>query len=208
MVVLCPTHHAELGKLPRSRAYSAKENPINIRHQRLQGFLGGNGLHTGLTIGKIDFAACRNAISYSGLPIFSYRRHDGETLLSLFYPDDNLWPEIEISDNEMKANISEFWDIEFKTNWVKFRRKSRDISLSVDFTGERVTIMGYLEILGTRLSMTTKELRWGDVSLTGSGISGGNETALDIGPTGQQVISPNFAMRDPKPLFLKRDNSS
>jgi hypothetical protein len=96
MIALCPTCHQEYGKRPKSAFYKLKENPINLRRGRIQGYFGGNKKIKGLKIGNFITYNCRQALCFAGLPIFNYRLVDEEFQINAFIPDKDFWPEIEV----------------------------------------------------------------------------------------------------------------
>lgn len=116
MVVLCPTHHRELGKLPRRLCYEAKKAPRNIRENRLEGLLGGNNNAKGIKFGSTTFEEGYPLVYAFQHPIISYHRIDGQYLINLFVPDRNFWPEIEIRSNQISSRPSLFWAIIYLTN--------------------------------------------------------------------------------------------
>ena len=196
MVALCPNHHAEYGKLAKSKSYSAKKNPINLKNGRIKGYLGGHKAQKRLRIGGMTIGDCKSAISYSGISLFSYRLIDGEYSLNSFLPAPDFWPEIEIKENAVSAWTEDFWDIEFKTNWIKFRRAKGEIFLSIDFRGDNVEIDGNLELLGESLKFGKDETQIGtgtfsNIHIESCGIG------LGLGPRGR-LLPPNYAMAIPK----------
>lgn len=46
------------------------------------------------------------------------------------------------------AIIDDFWDIEFKSNYIKFRRKKGEVFLSLDFRKDDVEVRGRFELEG------------------------------------------------------------
>ncbi|MGC1494421.1 MAG: HNH endonuclease signature motif containing protein [Sulfitobacter sp.] len=202
MVALCPNHHAEFGKLAKGKAYAVKENPHNIRSGRIYGYLGGNKNQKKLRVGAMMIEDCKSAIDFGGNSILSYKLVDQEYQLDAFLPDQNFWPEIEISRNYVAAITSDFWDIEFKTNWVKFRRAKGDIFLSIDFRKDEVEIDGFLSILGQDIDLKKSQNRIGGGTLSNVYIKG-CKTALSVGPDGK-IHRPNFAMTNPKMIFTPR----
>jgi hypothetical protein len=156
MVALCPNHHTEYGKLSRQKSYDVKQNPINVRKGKIEGFLGGNKKQKALRIGGVTVSDCESALNFSGIVNFSFALEEEEFRLNVFIPDDCFWPEVEVKKNNLIANTAEFWDIEFKTNWEKFRRKQRDIFLEIDFRGDHVEIDGAFNIGTTTISLKEK----------------------------------------------------
>ncbi len=202
MVALCPSHHTEYGKLPKTKSYSAKANPINIRKGKISGYLGGNREQRVLRLGSMIVEDCVSAIDYGGNSIIGYQQIDGEFRLNVFIPDEEFWPEVEIKQNIMAASIGQFWDIEFKTNWVKFRRAKGNVFLTIDFRGEEVEIDGELQLGGNLISLSEAQNRMGGGTFKNIQMRNCH-TAIAIGPDGR-VFHPNYAMRSPQAWYLPR----
>lgn len=195
MVALCPNHHAELGKLPRHKSYTAKQNPINVRKGLIHGYLGGHKSQKAIRLGGIVASNCRSVVDFSGISLFSYKLIDGEFKLNVFLPDRELWPEIEVRSNEMKALTAGFWDIEYKVNWVKFRRGQGDIFLEIDFRRDEVEIDGKFNILGTDILLKKEKSKIGGNSFSNLHLTNCG-TGIRLGPKGR-VVRPNYAMANP-----------
>ena len=200
MVALCPNHHTEYGKLSKDHSYRIKQNPINFRTGHIHGLLGGNRNQKTLDIGGMKVEDCKVALAYSRAPIFSYGLENGEFKLSAYLPDQSFKPELQISSNNLTAKIGDFWDIEFKTNWVKFRRKARDIFLSIDFRRDEVTIEGNLNLMGEEVRISNSEIKVGTNTFGGGHIARCH-TAFALGPEGR-ILPPNFAMTAPSAIYL------
>lgn len=200
MVALCPTCHAEFGKLSPKKSYAVKDNPINIRTGRTKGYLGGNKNQKALRVGGMTVENCNSAVNYSGIDIFSYKFSGEEYLLNALLLNEKFWPEVQIKNNELTASICPFWDIEFKTNWVKFRRSKGDIFLSVDFRGDFVEIDGNLDIGGTTISLKSGLTKNDSLSIKSMHFSN-CEVGMAIGPKGR-ILGPNFAMMQPQALYI------
>ena len=204
MVALCPNHHREFGKRAAKHAYRLKQNPHNLKFGRIKGFLGGNGIQKAIRMGGMLVKNCNSVLAYSKVPIFSYRMIDGEINLSAFLPNEHFWPEIEVHDNSISAILGDFWDIEFKTNWIKFRRAKGDIFLEIDFRGENVTIDGNFSIRGQQITLSKTKSLIGTNTITNAVIEN-CDTAMMLGPNGR-LLKPNYAMTTPCAIFLPSGN--
>ena len=199
MVALCPNHHTQYGKLSRERAYKIKQAPYNIRKGYITGFLGGNKRQKLLRLGSLRLADCHSAISFSEFSIFSYRLIDGEYQLNAYLPDANFWPEIKIVNNTVTAKTGNFWDIEYKVNWIKFRRKQGEVFLSIDFRHDDIIVNGKLRILGEYFEFSSQETSIGN-SKFGECFVSHCQTGLAFGPNGK-IHPPNYAMCVPRPIL-------
>ncbi len=199
MVALCPSHHTELAKLPRRKCYELKKEPYNIKAGRLRGYLGGNKNQKAIRIGSILIEDCKTALDYCGNSIFSYQQVGGEFRLDTFIPNDNFFPEIEIQQNNVDVYLQEFWDIEFKTNWIKFRKRAGSIFLTIDFRGDEVEVEGQLNILGDEMTLKKHSSQVGGNTF-GSVHASHCKVGVSLGPDGI-LRRPNYAMKFPRPVF-------
>ncbi|WP_390910619.1 HNH endonuclease [Pseudosulfitobacter sp. SM2401] len=209
MVVVCPTHHKELASQRSEVAYRYKKNPINIRKNRLKGYLFTKRKSQSLIIGSMRFTNMTSILTYGGNRIFGFDIKDEEIRLNLFIPNDKFNPLIEIKHNYVTSAVDDHWDIEFKPQWVKFRRKAGDVSLTVDFRQEDATISANFSILGQEFSFQKgKHLDIGhsvlgnlNMEYIGEPNPASVVTALGLGPSGR-ILRPNFAMARPQAVFL------
>jgi len=187
----------ELEKQRKEIAYRAKSNPINIKNGRLKGYLVTNQTKQVLRIGAVRFENASTAISYGGIPLFGYKYHDNEINVQVYIPDRDFWPEIEIVNNNLSALIDGFWDIEFKSNFLKFRKKKGENFLSLDFRNDDVEINGNLLVDGNNFEFSPTSTNFPSIGLSGITIVteiGGVAIALN---DSNQMIRPNFAMARP-----------
>ncbi len=205
MVAVCRNHHHELGKQKRNVAYTAKQNPINIRYKRFKGYLVTSRDNQGILLGNSKFINVENAITYYEIPLFGHRIIDGEIRLKCFIPDANFFPEVEVHDNKIQAMIDGFWDIEFKQNYIKFRRKKGEVFLSMDFRKDDVEVNGAFLIGGEEYSFSPKHCEFGGQRFEGITIQGnGKGTGIAHGDGRNRLLRPNYAMVDPRPRLVPR----
>jgi len=212
MVALCPTHHKEYGKMNKKHAYNAKHNPINIRNKRLGGYLRTNIEHQGLKLGASKFSNCRTALSYFGIPLFGHKIIDNEIQIDCFMPNRDFHPEITIKSNDVTAFINNFWDIEFKENFIKFRKKEGEVFLSMDFRKKDVEINGRFHIGLTEFRFSPKTFKIGNVEANdGLTIIGGgpdlNQTAYAYGGSGRKLVLPKYGLKHPRHTFIDVQNT-
>ncbi len=205
MVALCRNHHQELGKQRKEVSYAAKRNPINIRHKKLQGYLVTNKENQALRLGNTRFVGFTHAVSYYGIPLFGHRIVNKEIRLNCFIPDEDFFPDIEVSDNNLSAMIGNFWDIEFKSNYVKFRRKKGEVFLELDFRGDDVTVRGRFDIEGREYRFSPNRCDFGGPRIEGITFQGfPGATAIGHGEAGVRLLKPNFAMRAPRKTLVRK----
>lgn len=204
MVALCRNHHQEIGKQAAKVAYAAKANPINIRSKRFKGYLVTNKARQGLVLGNTRFVGFGCAVGFYGIPLFGHSIFDGEIRLNCLIPDVNLFPEVKVSENNIEALTSGFWDIDFKSNYVKFRRKKGEIFLEFDFRKDDVEIRGRFEMLGRKFEFSPTKSDFGGGRIEHLTLEGPPDaTAIAHGDAGVRLLLPNYAMAVPKPEFYR-----
>lgn len=204
MVALCRNHHQEIGKQSNKVAYSAKKNPINIRHKRFKGYLVTNKVNQALVLGNTRFVGFSNAVSYFNVPLFGHSIDDGEIRVSCFIPDANFFPEVEVKANNLEAIIDGFWDIEFKSNYIKFRRKKGEVFLSLDFRKDDVEVYGRFEIDEREYRFSPNRCDFGGPRIENLTLSGHQgQTAVGHGSPNMKLLRPNYAMRIPRRIFIR-----
>jgi hypothetical protein len=202
MVVLCRNHHFEYGNRRREHAYDAKANPINIRNGRINGYLVTRRENQNLVLGNTRFVGATTAVSYFGIPLFGHRIENSEILLQAFVPDENFWPIVEVQNNEVRAFIDEFWDIEFKPNFVKFRKRKGQNYLSFDFRKDDVEVAGNFLVGGEEFVFSPTRSDFGGPRIENMTLQtphGG--TAIQHGGP-KRLLRPNYAMLHPRALLV------
>jgi len=203
MVALCRNHHQELGKQSKKVSYTAKQSPFNIRHKKYKGYLVTNKENQALLLGSTRFVGFTHAVSYYGVPLFGYQVVDGEIRLSCFIPREDFFPEIEVVENNLSAMIDGFWDIEFKSNYVKFRRKKGEVFLTLDFRKDDVEVRGRFEIAGREFIFSPSCCDFGGPRIKNATLHGQpGATAVGYGQNGLRLLRPNYGMRIPRPAFV------
>ncbi|MBV1865715.1 MAG: HNH endonuclease [Rhodobacteraceae bacterium] len=204
MVVLCRNHHAELGKQNRKLAYKAKQNPINIRQKRFKGYLVTNKENQNLILGNARFVGVTTAVSYFGIPLFGHSVVGSEIQVNCFIPDDQFFPELEIRRNHVAAMIDGFWDIEFKSNFIKFRKRKGSVFLSLDFRREDVEIRGRFIIDGKNFVFSPNRCDFGGARFENLTLQGNvGQAAIRHGRSDIRLLRENYAMANPVPKFVR-----
>lgn len=202
MVALCRNHHQELGKQSKKVSYAAKQSPINIKNKRFKGYLVTNRQDQALMLGNTRFIGVENAVTFYEVPLFGHRIVDGEIRVNCFIPSDEFFPDIEVKNNNLAAMTDGFWDIEFKSNYVKFRRKKGEIFLSMDFRKDDVEISGRFSIAGRYFHFSPSRCDFGGRRIEGLTIEGFG-TGIAHGDGRTRLLRPNFAMRDPSATYVR-----
>lgn len=200
MVALCRNHHQELGKQRKDISYAAKQTPFNIKHKRFKGYLVTNKESQALLLGNLRFVGFTHAVSYFGVPLFGHQIVNSEIRLSCFIPNKDFFPEIEVVGNNLSAMMDDFWDIEFKSNYVKFRRKKGEVSLELDFRGDDLKVKGRFEIEGREYNFSPSRCDFGGPRIEDLTLQGNpGQVAIRHGAEGTRLLRPNYAMRIPRP---------
>lgn len=197
MIALCPTHHHEIEKLPRASAYKVKQNPFNGLEKRFRGFLGTDKEKPTFVFGSNISLSKPNVLVIFQVPFVRYRIADGQSLVSIFIPRSDFWPEVEIVDNDVVATVSDFWDIEFSTNYLRFRKRKGHNFFCVDLRQEHAEISGDLLIGPDRLLISPSKFSFQGVTL--SHCKSGGPISFE---SNVRLLRPNFAMTRPQAKFF------
>lgn len=204
MVALCPNHHAQLGKQDMKYSYREKSSPFNIRTKKFKGYLVTNKKNQPLLMGNNRIIGFSNSISYFGIPLIGHSVVDEEIRVSCFMPDYRFFPEVEVKDNDLQADISEIWDIEFKQNFVKIRRSKGEVFLSFDFRGDDAVFTGVFQIGNTKFKISESGCDFDRSGVFGATLSGpASGTAITYGDPSIRLQRPNYAMSNPKATYIR-----
>lgn len=134
IMLLCPIHHHEatVGAMLEDEQRSYKGNPYNIEKGFVEGNLKINQRTPVVSVGTNQFVGDGNFLLVDGENLLSIGINEGRLELSmkLYDKKDNLVAEIE--HNEWISGNPLPWDLESKFQWLRIRRKLRDIELEID----------------------------------------------------------------------------
>lgn len=196
MVAVCPTHHREIAKRPPSYAYERKQNPYNKDVCRFEGELSTAEEITSFVVGGNEYIDTPTVFSYFQIPIFRYRIEAQQALISIFIPDAEFWPEIKVVDNDVVARTSDFWDIEFSTNFLRFRKRKGKNFLSIDLRKNPAKINANLMIGGEGFIFSPSSSNIGSATIRNCRFYNCAGGILYGGPR-ERLILPNYAMCNP-----------
>ncbi|MEL7105625.1 MAG: HNH endonuclease signature motif containing protein [Pseudomonadota bacterium] len=202
MVALCPTHHTEYGKLSRDISYELKLNPINKRNGRLHGLLGTNKLQQTFLLGGNRFINTPTILEFYGVPIIRYKIFENQSVFNLWLPDSNWWPEVEVRENNLLVNHKNSWDINFRTNFVQFRKKQGENFLTIDLRGDDAVFTGCITLGGQTYELSNETFDMGRTSMTDLTIEG-CRAGISVGSDRERLIPPNYAMLTPMAHFQR-----
>jgi hypothetical protein len=142
IMLLCPIHHHEatVGAMLLDEQRSRKSNPCNIARGLVEGTLKVNQKTPVLNLGTNQLVGDGDFILIDGESMLSMEIRDGRLELStkLYDQNDNLVAEVK--GNEWISGNPLPWDLESKFQWLRIRRKQRDIQLEIDARKEPLDI--------------------------------------------------------------------
>ena len=202
MVALCPTHHQQFGKLSSEESYEVKANPKNKLVGKIYGELGTDREVTSFLVGSNTYIDTPIIFSYFERPIIRYTIENRQTLLDVYIPKQDMWPDVYIKRNDMIVNSDGMWDIEFRTNYLKIQKRAGANFFEIDLRGEDALINGAFGINGEEFKFSPKSTNIGGLSIFDSVIvrCGGG---IGRGDGKHRLLWPNFAMAEPKALYAK-----
>lgn len=134
IMLLCPLHHHEatVGAMLDEEQRYYKTNPYNVDKGYVEGKLKINQKIPVVNIGTNQFVGDGNFILVDGENLLSVEVNDGRLELSMKLYDKKDTLVAEVKRNEWVSGNPMPWDLESKFQWLKLRRKLRDISLEID----------------------------------------------------------------------------
>ena len=133
-ILLCPIHHHEatVGAMLEEEQRFYKANPYNIEKGFVEGKLKINQETPVVNIGTNQFIGDGDFLLVDGENLLATEINNGRLELSmkLYDQKDNLVAEIK--RNEWISGDPLPWDLESKFQWLRIRRKLRDIELEID----------------------------------------------------------------------------
>ncbi|SFQ30968.1 HNH endonuclease [Roseivivax halotolerans] len=201
MIALCPTCHRSLGKMRRERCYALKENPCNKLAGKVRGELGSDADTTSFMVGSNTFIDTPVIFSYYETPIIQYSLDDGQALLDIYIPKEDMWPDILVEKNDLMVNSGDKWDVDFRTNFLRVQKVRGSSYFQLDLRKEVAEIEGQCSILGqefrfnpTSTNLGTALISGGRFIRCGSGIS--------VGDRRHKLHWPNYGMAHPRAIFM------
>ncbi len=144
MTIFCPNHHDEAsrGVMSQDEQRSYKSNPYNIQRGFVDGQFKLNQKELEISAGGIIFSNTEKVLAVddeSLLSVFLNENNIVEISLKLYDENDNVL--LIIDKNQWESGDSRIWDLEYKYNFLKIQRKSRDITLKLDARTNPVEII-------------------------------------------------------------------
>jgi len=203
MIALCPTHHREFGKLSRMKCYELKANPINAKLGMLHGQLGTDKDILSFRVGGNTYINTQNVFMYFGQPILGMRSRNGEVLIQAYLPDNKMWPDLKIVDNDMIVNTNNLWDIEFKTNFVRIYKNKSEKFFAIDLRSDPAIIEFHTQIGGQDFYFGPEHTNIGG-SVFKDNVFVNGLTGIGYGNSNLKLQWPSFAMLHPQATIFQR----
>jgi hypothetical protein len=206
MVALCPSCHRVYGDLPRRHSYELKLNPINKGRGFAKGLMGTDMPQAAFMLGSCTFIRTPNIFSFYGRSIIRFRVIEGESLLSVYLPKDDFWPELKIIDNDLYVKTDDAWDFEFRPKYLKLIKKERNYFFEIDLREEVAKVAGRIRLGREDYSFSHDESKLPGVTIRNCTIAdcGGG---IAIGSGNDTLHWPNFAMRHPSALICNKNGT-
>ncbi|SHG78830.1 HNH endonuclease [Cognatishimia maritima] len=197
MIALCPTCHRIVAKWHRDRQYELKSAPENKGKGKLRGELGTDREKSSFVLGSNTFINTPNIVSYYGQSIISYSVRDNQSLISVYLPRDDFWPELKIVNNDVLVHTQGLWDVEFRADYLKIRKRHGENFFTIDLSGEHAKVTGNIVIGGERFVFSESSTNVGGLAMSGCTIKncGGG---IDYGASNMLVQFPNYLMKNPR----------
>ncbi len=179
MMVLCPNHHHEatVHALTEQEQRNWKKQPLNIVNGYVDGLLKITKPGVAVEVGTNYLVGPGFKFIVDGAPLLALDRDsDGRLQLSLDLYDaaDSLL--LQIHNNEWLTGDPMPWDIEFSHRRFVLRRKSGEITMSIDARQTPILLYGQLWRKGQLFEMEEDRLRFDgvvrDVGFIGLGLVG------------------------------------
>jgi len=174
-MILCPNHHREAieGAMLKAEQLQYKNKPYNISKNFVEGCLKINQSAPIVTIGFSEIVGEGDFIIVDGESLLSLFINNGrlELSLKLYDQNDNLVAEVE--RNEWISGDPLPWDLESKYQWIRLRKKLRDIDLEIDARKFPIRIRADMWKNGQNILLNPKGIYFNGVAGKHIGIIGG-----------------------------------
>jgi len=162
IMLLCPTHHHEatVGAMLEEEQRSYKANPYNIEKGFVEGKLKVNQKTPVINTGAVQLIGDGHFILIDGEDLLSIEINEGklEISIKLYDQKDNLVAEIQ--RNEWISGNPLPWDLESEFQWLRLRRKARDIEPEINAKKSPINLRADMWRHGENFLLTPKELKF------------------------------------------------
>jgi hypothetical protein len=135
LMILCPNchHEATIGVMSEPEQRTYKNKPFNVGKGYAEGTLKLNQSELVINVGTNQFIGDGYVVAVDKRPLLSIGIDEDNRItlsVSLYDREDNLLALIE--QNEWISGDPFPWDVEFSVNWIRIRKKHRNIILEID----------------------------------------------------------------------------
>lgn len=165
IMLLCPIHHHEatLGAMPIEDQWHYKKKPYNIEKGFVQGQLKVNQTTPVINVGTNQFIGIGDFLIVDNESLLSLRINEGKLEVSIRLYDKNDSLVSLIQNNEWVSGDPLPWDIESSFQWLKIRRKLRDIEFIIDARSDPIDLIADIWRKGQNFQLSAKEIRFNGV---------------------------------------------
>jgi len=165
IMLLCPIHHHEatVGAMTIDEQWDYKKKPYNIEKGFVQGQLKVNQTTPIINVGTNQFIGEGAFLIVDKENLLSLRINEGKLELSLRLYDQNDVIVADIQNNEWISGNPLPWDIESSFQWLRIRRKLRDIEFMLDARVAPINLRADIWRKGQNFQLDSNEIRFNGV---------------------------------------------
>lgn len=185
----------------RDRCYALKANPRNKREGKIRGELGTDAETTSFLVGACTYINTPIIFSYYEAPIIRYSIENGQALLDIYIPKEDMWPDILVQKNDLIVNYGNKWDIDFRTNFLRVQKARDSTYFQIDLRKEVAEIAGQFSIHGKLFMFNPTSTNLGGATIEGGTFinCGGG---IAYGDNKHKLHWPNYGMTRPEATFV------
>jgi len=167
IMIFCPNHHREAteGAMLKKEQRQYKSNPYNIERGFVEGQLKINQKTPVVTMGSNQLIGEGDLIVVDGESLLSISINEGRLELSMTLYDENNNLVAEIKNNEWITGDNLPWDLESKYQWLRLRRKLRDIELEINAKKHPILVRADMWKNGQNIQLTPKSISLNGVAV-------------------------------------------
>lgn len=165
IMLLCPTHHHEatVGAMLEKEQRNYREHPYNIERGYVEGQFKVNQETPVITVGNNQFIGYGNFLLVDDENLLSIEIDEGVLQLSMKLYDKRDTLVADIERNEWISGNPLPWDLESSFQWLRIRRKLRDIQLEIDAREYPISIRANMWRKGQNFQIDPKILLFNGV---------------------------------------------
>lgn len=164
MVAICPNCHSRFHRMTPQKQYLIKAKPFNLSTTQTDDRIEFRTNLDAMILGGSFFLNCPRIVRYNDTCILGWRVGGGEFLLTLRMSDPFGTPLLTIEDNAVVFRQGNFWDFEFKYNWIKLKSKIGGQFAEIDLRREPITISLVTFLGGKKLEIGKNSIKISEYS--------------------------------------------